>query len=86
MVDLGDNICLSVHVELIPIHLKLVASKLWKEHLVSNPDLHGNMVSTLGVSETWTYSHDGGLHPLGLGLLWNQDTTLGSSLRGQALN
>ena len=48
--ELGDDVGLPDDVELLPVHLKLVAPPLWHEHPVSNGHTHGDCFAWDGQS------------------------------------
>merc|ERR1719400_1950054 len=84
--ELGDDVGLPDDVELLPVHLKLIAPPLWHEHPVSNSHTHGDCFTCCGISCPRSSSNNSGLEWRLLGGLWDQKTSLGLCLSNCALN
>merc|ERR1740123_76764 len=83
--ELGHDVCLSEHLELLPIHLNLAPPVLWQKDLVSHAHTHGDGGSSL-CSCSRSNSHHDCFQPLSLSLLRDQQTSLGSGLGRCSLN
>merc|ERR1719356_2310693 len=83
---LGDDVGLPYDVELLPVHLQLVAPPLWHQDPVTNGHTHWDCFACCGISSTRSSSHNSGLKWRLLGGLWDQKTSLCLRLRNCALN
>ena len=83
--ELGHNVRLSVHGELLAVHLDLVSAELREQDLVPDGDTHRHGLTRLGLS-AGAHGHHQSLISLGLSLLGDQETALGFRLCSGPLN
>ena len=84
VVEPGHDVRLPEHLELLTIHLDLVPPELWQQHLVPHGDHGGHRGPGLR-PHAGPHRHHHALVSLGLGLLGDQQTSLGLGLGSSSL-